>query len=221
MTEAQMSRHVEECLTSEMLITEERQREEHRNAPPVTPPDTVPPTSIPSQDPHPPWLDAFIHPEAGVESPFLIQCPYSGCTVKMEAMHFFVHVVGNHQVGPQAFPCPICALQGFTAEVNSSTNLLQHLNTKHMDMLSQADLLQYTVEVNNNPPPIQIPDAPGTGTVESVLSLPTNRECPICLVEMTTGDTVLTLECLCMFHSACLQNWYAKSEKSDCPVHGK
>lgn len=43
------------------------------------------------------------------------------------------------------------------------------------------------------------------------------EECPICLDEYEVGQMCARLECLCIFHKSCLDNWL--SRKQCCPLH--
>lgn len=43
------------------------------------------------------------------------------------------------------------------------------------------------------------------------------EECTICFEEFSLGDTLARLECFCVFHKACLDNWL--SRKQCCPLH--
>lgn len=42
-------------------------------------------------------------------------------------------------------------------------------------------------------------------------------ECSICLDDMEIGQTVARLECLCLFHKMCLDEWFKR--KNVCPQH--
>ncbi|KAE9552658.1 hypothetical protein FO519_004137 [Halicephalobus sp. NKZ332] len=42
-------------------------------------------------------------------------------------------------------------------------------------------------------------------------------ECSICLEDMETGQTVARLECLCIYHKTCLDEWFKR--KNVCPQH--
>uniref|UniRef100_A0AC34GCG9 RING-type domain-containing protein n=1 Tax=Panagrolaimus sp. ES5 TaxID=591445 RepID=A0AC34GCG9_9BILA len=42
-------------------------------------------------------------------------------------------------------------------------------------------------------------------------------ECSICLDEMEIGNNVARLECLCLFHKECLDEWFKR--KNVCPQH--
>lgn len=46
-----------------------------------------------------------------------------------------------------------------------------------------------------------------------------DRECMICFEEYKVGQTCARLECFCVFHKACLDNWL--SRKQCCPLHMK
>jgi len=42
-------------------------------------------------------------------------------------------------------------------------------------------------------------------------------ECAICLDEMNTGCTIARLPCLCIYHKACIDEWFQR--KNCCPEH--
>jgi E3 ubiquitin-protein ligase ZNRF1/2 len=51
---------------------------------------------------------------------------------------------------------------------------------------------------------------------EEILTV--NRgECSICLDDLDVGETVARLECLCLFHKTCLDEWFKR--KNVCPLH--
>lgn len=43
------------------------------------------------------------------------------------------------------------------------------------------------------------------------------QECSICMVEYEVGDQLARLECLCKFHTECIEEWFGR--KKECPVH--
>lgn len=44
-----------------------------------------------------------------------------------------------------------------------------------------------------------------------------DEECTICFDEYKIGDKLARLECFCVFHKSCLDNWL--SRKQCCPLH--
>jgi len=46
------------------------------------------------------------------------------------------------------------------------------------------------------------------------------RECPICFEEFLKGQTIVRIDCLCIFHKECIDKWY-NYRKVDgiCPIH--
>ncbi|KAK6461217.1 hypothetical protein DFJ63DRAFT_218977 [Scheffersomyces coipomensis] len=46
-----------------------------------------------------------------------------------------------------------------------------------------------------------------------------DNECVICLEDLKPGDKVGRLECLCVFHYACIKDWFNKKGYGECPVH--
>ncbi|XP_051519465.1 E3 ubiquitin-protein ligase znrf2-like [Myxocyprinus asiaticus] len=51
---------------------------------------------------------------------------------------------------------------------------------------------------------------------EDVLSRDSG-ECSICLDEMTQGDTIARLTCLCIYHKGCIDEWFEVNRS--CPEH--
>nr|XP_024215708.1 E3 ubiquitin-protein ligase znrf2 isoform X6 [Halyomorpha halys] len=42
-------------------------------------------------------------------------------------------------------------------------------------------------------------------------------ECVICLEELTQGDTIARLPCLCIYHKSCIDRWFEVNRS--CPEH--
>jgi len=81
------------------------------------------------------------------------------------------------------------------------------------------------------------------GGAEQVLQEDTGKECSICFDEFVkgtpttcheaaccrsewrlrgaAGDVMSIMECFCMFHKACIEGWFTKHGKRECPVHHK
>eukprot|EP01113_Clastostelium_recurvatum_P007714 TRINITY_DN13609_c0_g1_i1.p1 TRINITY_DN13609_c0_g1~~TRINITY_DN13609_c0_g1_i1.p1 ORF type:complete len:512 (-),score=93.50 TRINITY_DN13609_c0_g1_i1:39-1574(-) len=54
--------------------------------------------------------------------------------------------------------------------------------------------------------------------VEQVLQKPlVDQDCTICFEDFASGQTVFRLECMCLFHKVCIQEWFVK--KPHCPLH--
>ncbi|XP_063363215.1 E3 ubiquitin-protein ligase znrf2 isoform X2 [Cydia amplana] len=51
---------------------------------------------------------------------------------------------------------------------------------------------------------------------EDVLS-DSKGECVICLEELTAGDTIARLPCLCIYHKGCIDQWFDVNRS--CPEH--
>ncbi|KAJ3209718.1 hypothetical protein HDU67_005976 [Dinochytrium kinnereticum] len=45
------------------------------------------------------------------------------------------------------------------------------------------------------------------------------KECVICFNEMEAGERIARLNCLCIYHEACIESWFKRS--GNCPVHYK
>jgi len=44
-----------------------------------------------------------------------------------------------------------------------------------------------------------------------------NGECVICLEDLSIGDTIARLPCLCIYHKSCIDNWFQVNRS--CPEH--
>lgn len=45
------------------------------------------------------------------------------------------------------------------------------------------------------------------------------QECVICFEDFKPGDTVIRLECLCVYHELCIREWFERKGTGNCPVH--
>jgi len=105
---------------------------------------------------------------------------------------------------PREIPmCPICYLQFDVNEVEL-TRHVEYCLTQQMMQEEQGKLK--TSEPKPNFVVQQLPD-------DSV------DECPICLEPLRKEQTVHRLECMCVYHSNCMNQWWRKS--SECPMHPK
>ncbi|KAJ3070890.1 hypothetical protein HDU98_006091 [Podochytrium sp. JEL0797] len=57
----------------------------------------------------------------------------------------------------------------------------------------------------------------GNRYIVQTLKEPVDTECVICFEELEVGERVARLNCLCIYHEACIKSWFKK--KSSCPVH--
>eukprot|EP01121_Diplochlamys_sp_Union-15-3_P013177 TRINITY_DN4050_c0_g1_i1.p1 TRINITY_DN4050_c0_g1~~TRINITY_DN4050_c0_g1_i1.p1 ORF type:complete len:230 (-),score=30.70 TRINITY_DN4050_c0_g1_i1:105-794(-) len=154
-------------------------------------------------------------------SPFLVKCPYVGCSLEIEAMFFPAHVLANHSAGAQNYACPICALAGFEFTVKPATNLLNHIQSAHTDLVGNMapsnfinlddDLL--LTDLDDYVPPSS------EERLEGVVTTPMQGECVICFESFQKGHNYVRLQCLCVFHKGCIEDWFTR--KKECPTHAK
>lgn len=160
------------------------------------------------------------HIEAGEEYPlepvgtpdensFLVRCPYPGCSVRTETYNFPKHVYDTHEsFHTQCFECPICRLIESETPNTPDFNLVNHLRTKHSDM---------------------VPDGPVnlSGRINDVSytiieeSLPDDKACPFCYDEIKKGQKVAILGCLCIYHEECYRTYIEKYPEQPCIEHSQ
>ena len=46
-------------------------------------------------------------------------------------------------------------------------------------------------------------------------------ECGICYEDFEVNQEVARLDCLCVYHKACISSWYRRSGEKRCPLHGE
>ncbi|KAI9346117.1 hypothetical protein BDR26DRAFT_817957 [Obelidium mucronatum] len=63
------------------------------------------------------------------------------------------------------------------------------------------------------------PEISGNRYIVQTLKESVDAECVICFNDMVEGERVARLNCLCIYHEACIKSWFKK--KSSCPVHYK
>jgi hypothetical protein len=44
------------------------------------------------------------------------------------------------------------------------------------------------------------------------------RECPICYEDFQPGDELGRMECMCLFHRACIRDWWDRKGVGNCPT---
>jgi len=103
--------------------------------------------------------------------------------------------------------CPVCFIRFNVTEVE----LTRHIE----DCLSQQ-----IINEERRPPqvvvqPIVPPKVPNH-TIQ-LLSKDMQKECIICLEDLSKNESVHRLDCMCVYHSECALRWWQK--KPECPIH--
>jgi len=55
--------------------------------------------------------------------------------------------------------------------------------------------------------------------VETTLSKNLDMECTICFEPFNLGQVIVTIECMCVYHKTCANNWWKKKNSYTCPLH--
>jgi len=201
-----VNRHIDECLNMSALTE-----------------------TVVNDIPHIPMPKKAVDPS----SPFALTCPYNGCGEIMEAIDFYDHVIANHIGDLQGYECPICYLQsGVHYAPKADTNLLEHLKGAHSDMKgssvqNQVDdrfeqaILQSLQMSKKKDVYVDLTKTDLSKTTCSVTTLKKtmHKECPICFDNFSAGESVTTLNCLCVFHEPCVNDWFDKIGRMECPLH--
>ena len=226
-TNADLNRHVDECLNMSFIEKEEPA------APPLqpgAPPQPVPvreqpipfaslPPARPSHNPPPPAFPSLPN-----------RCEICGKGFQTFSQ-LFSHKGQEHPSNPgllkpdpppaeppqslrnsEDFECPCCG-QSFSNYEDFSI---------HMTTTSCKDLLYKSIE---DPEPedlsVSLPQEL-TGEYHSFsLNMSMTGECGICFEDFEKGQTVARLDCLCVYHKECIASWYKKSGEKRCPIHGE
>lgn len=168
-----------------------------------------------------------------------IKCCYKVCPLThLEPREFAIHAVNLHVYDDQKHSCPICSSLGFGKyTVNEKTNLLEHLQSVHLDLLipdqtlyaQEEDevLFEEEDEFIYNPEdfaridiPVTLPDAKSVGSTYIEMLVETEllgKECPICFDEFIKDAAIVRMDCFCVFHKTCIDSWFQKLKK--CPLH--
>jgi len=126
--------------------------------------------------------------------------------------------------------------------VTDKTNLLQHLKNHHADTapgVAHTPVPTYNNEDEDEDDdssssvedlfggkpyePIYNPRTPTTAPnppistnsakyVETTLSKNLDMECTICFEPFNLGQVIVTIECMCVYHKTCANNWWKKKE---------
>jgi len=108
--------------------------------------------------------------------------------------------------------CPICNLLMDTAD-----ELL--LNTHVDECLTMKMLAEEasTKHIRDDPPLTEKLSLEKAQFVVQVLGNTLGHECTICFEQLSEGQCIARLECMCVFHKDCIYQWFEKS--SFCPLH--
>ncbi|KAH3756033.1 E3 ubiquitin-protein ligase ZNRF1/2 [Pelomyxa schiedti] len=157
-----------------------------------------------------------------------VRCP--SCSTVYPAFELGVHFL-SHQLGspmgaaePRSWTmpvmlnmsCPLCP--GNAPEVD----LLLHFQAVHRNLLTSETITLYDTYVrrcfeNNS-------TNPKTEYLVVVLTKETSSkagECSICCEDFCEGQEAARLQCLCLFHKHCIEQWFTKPTGAGCPVHNK
>lgn len=88
--------------------------------------------------------------------------------------------------------CPVC---GQSLEFNREAHLDSCLGQQHIKILGNRYLVE---DVGRNDERI-------------------GKECEICFEEYQEGDRIARMNCLCLYHELCIQQWLMKGRS--CPIH--
>jgi len=178
-----------------------------------------------------------------------VKCPYETCPQSspqqqqqqspsrsrstINVADFPSHVVLYHSSDSnQKFACPFCAL--FYCDdhyqVSVKTNLLQHVQNSHSDLLGERFPTQQS-GTNQRQPPAQ---QSGTNQRQPIspmkpslvvafryrnekLTSSCPGECSICLEDFQKEQWLTRCDCFCCFHKECMEQWLKKNYS--CPNH--
>jgi hypothetical protein len=176
------------------------------------------------------------------EDVLTVGCPWGGCGAVVPVQRFAAHALRCHRDDEQAgIACPICPLFDDNPEAyEDQANLLCHVHDVHLALFepdvrrslsafaSTAIQREFSDAAVSPFAIYPLPDA--TRGPEVPPAVPSNmyrasrlstdlvgQECPICLERLLKDHEVARLECLCVFHRTCLDDWLAK--KPSCPLH--
>ncbi|KAH3744429.1 hypothetical protein Pelo_14165 [Pelomyxa schiedti] len=164
-------------------------------------------------------------------SPFEIFCPYPSCGQPMEASDWIMHALEAHSRLPQMMPCPICALLSRTTGVKvpepsqKIVNLAIHLIRDHSDLIyaqlgcDQTTVTESTAQHNKPAEPEKEYQVVSYNETPGSFHAGKDEECSICLLPFEASQTLITMECLCVFHKKCILEWFTHSKHQTCPNH--
>jgi len=105
--------------------------------------------------------------------------------------------------------------------------VLPYSGEDNIDLSSDTDSDEeiYVPPVKNPPLP-KLPNNvkyPGTSHFvkyqETTLTKNLQMECTICFEPFISGQIIVTIECLCVYHKICINNWWKKKNTCTCPLH--
>jgi len=107
--------------------------------------------------------------------------------------------------------CPICNLL-MSDELLLNTHVDECLTMKML--AEEASTKPIAVD---NPPLTETLSLDKAQFVVQVLGNTLATECTICFEQLSEGQCIARLECMCVFHKDCIYQWFEKS--SFCPLH--
>lgn len=167
----------------------------------------------------------FLETLTNFDGPFAITCPYPQCGRRVEARNFPAHAFQTHASHVQNLACPICHLLGDkNYQVKTDTNLINHLQSSHSDLIGVDVPVPSTPKPKPKPKPVNRPveypaDQPSDYIVH-IPSIDSVDECPICYDILCKGVKVARLPCFCVYHQKCIEAWFTQKSARKCPLHG-
>jgi len=206
-SENEINSHIDECLTKQMLSSDSQNTE--------TSSSYELDSTLARQ-----LLSEEEEMQADYDTEFTVKCPYPACTQQfLDAARFILHARENHSTCDQKIGCPLCFIETNSAFTpNEKTNLLQHLNSTHGELLQiQAALEASKKSLEDHRTYLtkretEIPTKVSGHYTLQKLEENIERECAICFEEFEKGQSVAWLECFCLYHETCINAWYAKKK---------
>ncbi len=72
----------------------------------------------------------------------------------------------------------------------------------------------YILSLKSKTQNIQISD-----TTSKIIEAPKTEECSICREEYTIGEKIKELKCGHLYHIKCIDDWFKRINKVECPFH--
>eukprot|EP01121_Diplochlamys_sp_Union-15-3_P001051 TRINITY_DN10912_c0_g1_i1.p1 TRINITY_DN10912_c0_g1~~TRINITY_DN10912_c0_g1_i1.p1 ORF type:complete len:199 (-),score=14.03 TRINITY_DN10912_c0_g1_i1:82-678(-) len=144
-------------------------------------------------------------------NPFGLTCPYPHCSKVMQAKLFVDHILQVHaKASSHAYSCPICSLGGDEYQVTQSTNLLSHIQKIHADLMGKSSALN-VADLKSS--------LLTSAYLDEILASDINKECPICYETFQRGQAAARLQCFCLYHKVCIDDWFSRKDVKECPLH--
>mmetsp|Transcript_17303 Transcript_17303/g.67300 ORF Transcript_17303/g.67300 Transcript_17303/m.67300 type:complete len:282 (-) Transcript_17303:59-904(-) len=151
-----------------------------------------------------------------------LQCPYDGTCPLVPRAGMRDHCITVHMDHCQDHACPLCPAADQQLEDGEERNLLAHMLSCHVVYEPPADYIP-AVEEEFLDFDDSIYEALqkrlGTQVADSTLAVDLDQECLFCYETFSFGQQVSRMDCLCLFHSACLSSWFKSQNGRFCPLH--